>query len=138
MSNHDNDDSRIDELTVNEPAIKREKGQGHVNDNVPSVENIDGNNQACKPVIELLINEQANDESLTILAVTVVCTNLLMTSALSEVIMKHDYSSMSAYLNNVVEWSDHNLMNINVAKTKEMLLGRIDKEPPSITYLSKL
>ena len=37
---------------------------------------------------------------------------------LSEVIKKHDYSNMSAYLNNVVEWSDHNLMNINVAKTK--------------------
>ena len=40
---------------------------------------------------------------------------------LSEVIKKQDYSNMSAYLNNVVEWSDHNLMNINVAKTKEML-----------------
>ena len=38
---------------------------------------------------------------------------------------------MSAHLNNVVEWSDHNLININVAKTKEMLLGRINKEPPS-------
>ena len=37
---------------------------------------------------------------------------------------------MSAYLNNVVEWSDYNLMNINVAKTKEMPLGRINKEPP--------
>ena len=40
---------------------------------------------------------------------------------LSEIIKKHDYSNMSAYLNNVVELLDHNLMNINVAKTKEML-----------------
>ena len=37
---------------------------------------------------------------------------------------------MSAHLNNVVEWSDHNLMNVNVAKTKEVLLGRINEEPP--------
>ena len=49
---------------------------------------------------------------------------------LSEVIMKHAYNNTSAHLNNVVEWSAHNLMNINVAKTKGMLLGRINKEPP--------
>ena len=49
---------------------------------------------------------------------------------LTEVIKKNDHSNMSAYLNNVVEWSDHNLMNINFVKTKEMLLGRINKEPP--------
>jgi hypothetical protein len=38
---------------------------------------------------------------------------------LSEVINKLDNSNMYAYFNNVVEWSDHNLMIINVAKTKE-------------------
>ena len=44
---------------------------------------------------------------------------------LSEVISKHDNSNMYAYFNDVVDWSDHVLMNINVAKTKEMLIGRI-------------
>jgi len=40
---------------------------------------------------------------------------------------------MYAHLNNVVELSDHNLMHIKVAKTKEMLIGRINKEsPPNI------
>jgi hypothetical protein len=34
---------------------------------------------------------------------------------LSEVINKHDNSNMYAYFNNVVEWSHHNLMNIDVA-----------------------
>ena len=48
----------------------------------------------------------------------------------------HDYSNMSAHLNNVVEWSDHNLMDINFAKTKEMLLGRIHKEPPANIFVS--
>ena len=38
---------------------------------------------------------------------------------LSEVINKHDNSYMYADFNNVVEWSDQNLMNINVAKTKK-------------------
>ena len=45
---------------------------------------------------------------------------------LSEVIN----SSMCANINNVVEWSDNNLMNINIAKTEEMLIGRIKNEPP--------
>ena len=38
---------------------------------------------------------------------------------LSVVIKKNEYSNMSAYLNNVVEGSDHNLMNTNVAKPKK-------------------
>ena len=54
----------------------------------------------------------------------------------SEVIKKHDYSNMSTYPNNVVEWSDHNLMDINVAKTKKMLLGRINKEPSPNIFVS--
>ena len=64
VNNHDNDDSHVDDLTVNEHAVERDTGQGHVNDNVPAVENINGNNQACKPGIELLIDEPINDESL--------------------------------------------------------------------------
>ena len=46
---------------------------------------------------------------------------------LSEVINKHDNSNMYGYFKDVVEWSDHNLMNISVAKTKEMPIGRINK-----------
>ncbi|MFM2293543.1 MAG: hypothetical protein RIS29_3356, partial [Bacteroidota bacterium] len=47
---------------------------------------------------------------------------------LSEII-KHDLSNMSNHLNNIVEWSNQNLMNINFAKTKEMLLGRSNTNP---------
>ena len=54
---------------------------------------------------------------------------------LSEIIKKHDCSNISAYLSNVFEWSDDNRMNIIVAKTKEMLLGRIIKEPPPNIYI---
>jgi len=54
---------------------------------------------------------------------------------LSELIKKHDNNNMYAHLNIVVEWSDHNLMNINVAKTKEMLIGRINKEPPPNLFM---
>ncbi len=44
---------------------------------------------------------------------------------------------MSNHLNNVVEWSNQNLTNINFAKTKEMLLGRINKNPfPNISVNS--
>ena len=45
---------------------------------------------------------------------------------LCEIMKKHDCSNMSAHFNDVVEWSDDNLMNINFVKTKEMLLGRIN------------
>jgi hypothetical protein len=41
---------------------------------------------------------------------------------LSDVINKHDNSNMHAHFNNVVERSDHNLMNIDVVETKEMLI----------------
>jgi Reverse transcriptase (RNA-dependent DNA polymerase) len=54
---------------------------------------------------------------------------------LSEVISKHDNSNMYAYFNDVVEWSDHNLMTINVAQTKEMLERRINKEPPPNIFI---
>ena len=49
---------------------------------------------------------------------------------LSEIIKKHDCSNMSAHFNDVVEWSDDNLMNINFVKTKEILSERINKDPP--------
>jgi len=37
---------------------------------------------------------------------------------------------MPAHFNNVVEWSDVNIMNIKFIKTKEMLLGSINKDAP--------
>jgi hypothetical protein len=49
---------------------------------------------------------------------------------LSEIIKKLDCSMMPVHFNSVVEWSDVNLMNINFIKTKEMLLGSINKYPP--------
>jgi len=40
-----------------------------------------------------------------------------------------------AILSNIAYLIDHNLMNINVAKTKEMLIGRINKEPPPNIFM---
>ena len=58
---------------------------------------------------------------------------------LSEVIEKHDKSNMCSHLNNVVEWSDYNLMNINIARTEEMLIGRIKKKStPNIFICSNV
>ena len=44
---------------------------------------------------------------------------------------------MPAHFNNIVDWSDINLMNINFNKTKEMLLGSINKNStPNISINS--
>jgi hypothetical protein len=64
VNNNDNTDSHVDDHSGNKSIVERNKGQGQVNDNVPVVQNIDGNNHACKLGIELLIDEQINDESL--------------------------------------------------------------------------
>ena len=72
-------------------------------------------------VFILLINDLSSDCSLH---------KFVDDVTLSEVIKKHDNSNMCTYLNSVVEWSERNLMNINFAKTKEMLIGRINNEPP--------
>ena len=46
---------------------------------------------------------------------------------LSEFLKKGETSMMDVYYNNAVEWSRDNFMNINYKKTKEMLLGTIDR-----------
>jgi len=47
----------------------------------------------------------------------------LMPTTLSEIIPKGTDSNMDCLLNEVVNWSCGNLMNINWYKTKEMVLG---------------
>lgn len=42
---------------------------------------------------------------------------------------------MQQTLNQVLDWSSTNLMNINYKKTKEMLLGAINRVPPPILHL---
>jgi hypothetical protein len=44
-------------------------------------------------------------------------------STLTEIFKKGEPSAMGDHLNNVIEWSRDNFMNVNYKKTKEMLLG---------------
>ena len=60
---------------------------------------------------------------------------ILLINDLSSGCTMHKFVNMYAYFNNVVEWSNNNLMNIKVAKTKEMLIGRINKEPPRNIFI---
>jgi hypothetical protein len=43
----------------------------------------------------------------------------------TEIINLHSSSQMQTAADQISEWSQRNLMNINVKKTKEMLLGPI-------------
>jgi hypothetical protein len=52
---------------------------------------------------------------------------------LSEIILKLSTSVMQGEIDQINSWSNTNLMNINTKKTKEMLLGPIQKtQPPSL------
>jgi hypothetical protein len=55
---------------------------------------------------------------------------------LSEIIAKHGTSEMQSAMDSLARWSESNLMNINIKKTKEMLLGSIGKTPPSPVQLA--
>jgi len=46
-------------------------------------------------------------------------------STLTEIFERGEPSAMSDHLNNVIEWSRDNFMNVNYKKTKEMLLGAV-------------
>ena len=50
---------------------------------------------------------------------------------LTEIIDQSHMSQMQLAADQVAAWSHHNFMNINTKKTKEMLFGRISKNPPS-------
>jgi len=47
-------------------------------------------------------------------------------STLTEIFERGESSAMSDNLNNVIEWSRDNLMNVNYKKIKEMLLGAVN------------
>ena len=49
---------------------------------------------------------------------------------LSEIITRHETSAMQSEMDSLAKWSESNFMNINIKKTKEMLLGSIGKTQP--------
>jgi hypothetical protein len=55
---------------------------------------------------------------------------------LSEVICRHEVSEMQHEMDCLANWSKNNHMNINIKKTKEMLLGSIAKNPPPAVQLA--
>jgi len=54
---------------------------------------------------------------------------------MTEIMERGKTSSMQQTMNQVLHWSNTNLMNINYKKTKEMLLGVISRDPPAILRL---
>ena len=49
-------------------------------------------------------------------------------TTLTEIILRDTASEMQHVADAMMEWSEANNMNVNVKKTKEMVLGRIGKE----------
>ena len=49
---------------------------------------------------------------------------------LTEIVDQSNTSQMQLAADQIAEWSNNNFMNINNKKTKEMLIGRIAKNPP--------
>jgi len=47
-------------------------------------------------------------------------------STLTEIFERGEPSAISEHLNNGIEWSRDNLVNVNYKKTKEMLLGAVN------------
>jgi len=54
----------------------------------------------------------------------------------TEVLSREETSSMQSVVNNVIDWSKQNYMNINTDKTKEMLIGAANKNPPSLLVIN--
>ena len=54
---------------------------------------------------------------------------------LSEILNKSGTSIMQQAINSVDSWSSQNHMNINTKKTKEMLIGSIQKNPPPLLQI---
>jgi len=55
-------------------------------------------------------------------------------STLSEIIGKDGVSLMETYFGDVLNWSALNLMNINITKTKEMIVGANVNPPPQLIF----
>ena len=55
---------------------------------------------------------------------------------MTEILERGEISDMQQTLNQVLHWSNSNLMNMNHKKTKEMLLGAITRDPPPILHLN--
>jgi hypothetical protein len=54
----------------------------------------------------------------------------------SEIIGRQDASAMQSVVDNLSDWSTRNHMNINITKTKEMLLGPITNNAPSLLSIT--
>jgi len=57
---------------------------------------------------------------------------------LSEIIGKDGVSQMETYFGDVLNWSALNLMNINITKTKEMIVGANVNPPPQLIFSDKI
>ena len=55
-------------------------------------------------------------------------------TTLSEIIGKDAVSQMETFFGDVLDWSALNLMNINITKTKEMIVGANANPPPQLVY----
>jgi len=53
---------------------------------------------------------------------------------LSEIIGKDGVNQMETYFGDVLNWSALNLMNIDITKTKEMIVGANVNSPPRLIF----
>jgi Reverse transcriptase (RNA-dependent DNA polymerase)/Domain of unknown function (DUF1891) len=54
----------------------------------------------------------------------------------SEILGKQETSTMQSVVDTLANWSRMNFMNLNIAKTKEMLIGAINKNPPGLLSIN--
>ena len=57
-------------------------------------------------------------------------------TTLSEFVNEGEHSFMDRHVDNVLNWSRYNLMNINCNKTKEMIIGRLAKQSISLLHIN--
>jgi len=55
-------------------------------------------------------------------------------TTLTEILAKNQSSCMDVYLSEVLKWSAANLMNVNLSKTKEMLIGTFSNQPTALSF----
>jgi len=55
-------------------------------------------------------------------------------STLSQIIGKDGVSQMETYFGDVLNWSALNLLNINITKTNEMIVGANVYPPPQLIF----
>ena len=56
-------------------------------------------------------------------------------TTLSELIARGVPSAMMDYVHDLLLWSEENKMKINTKKTKEMIIGTLNKNPPALLLM---